>query len=225
MTPSTKNAACRTARDYVSILRHTASKLTKTWKRDGTIEPYTDPKYFLIKEIPVDGIADLSKLLSELEGDPQACIIRGRYKGHEHSLQAEPDDTKENRVLRRKSVYDDTAHHWVLVDIDNFVLPEKNPLIDPVGAINEFTLSCLPPCFHGTSYHWQLSSSAGHPSKPVNALKAHVWFWLMTPYTSAQLRAWALATDFKGDKALLDTIQIHYTATPVFEDALVDYRD
>lgn len=206
--------------DFVQVLRHPSSKLTKTWKQDGTIEAYTDPKRFVGKEKPLANIHDLSKLLTKLESDTYSCVIRGKYKGYAHSLIVEPDETQRNRVLRRKSVHDDPAHHWMLVDIDNYKPVDFDPLLDPVGAIGEYITTSLPPCFHGASYHWQLSSSAGHPSKPAGALKAHVWFWLKTPYTSAQLRAWAGAVSFKGDKALFDTIQVHYTSAPIIEDGV-----
>ena len=202
--------------DSIWVLRHSTNKLTKTWNNDGTISNYDDPKLFIGSEITVSSINELSDVLSQMENDPNAAIIRGKYKGYEHSKQVEPDDSKKGRVLRRKSVHDDVKHHWLLVDVDSYKPINFEPLVDTVGAINEFILACLPGCFHGMSYHWQLSSSAGHPSKPVGILKVHIWFWLATPYTSAQLKAWAIAVDFKGDKALLDTIQVHYTAAPVF---------
>lgn len=206
--------------DFVWVLKHQTNKLTKTWEKDGTISNYDDPKMFIGDEQPVNSIHDLSKILSKLERMPNACIIRGKYKGFDHSKQVEPDDTKQGRVLRRKSVHDDVPHHWFLVDIDNYEPVEADAMLDPVGAIDEFIRTKLPNCFHGTSYHWQLSSSAGHPSKNPAKLKAHAWFWLKTPYTSVQMRMWANANDYAGDKALFDTIQVHYTAAPVFEDGV-----
>lgn len=204
--------------NVITALRHATAKVTKIWKADGTIEAGADAKYFILKEYPVASIGDLSKLLSDLEGDPHAGIIRGKYKGYEHSLRVEPE-TKRNRVMRRKGLYYDQSVCLLCVDVDNFKTT-KNPLVDPWGACDEFILTSLPQCFHGVTYHFQLSSSAGHPSKPARGLRVHIWFWLKTPYTSAQLRAWAVATDFKGDKALFDPIQLHYTAAPVFEDGV-----
>lgn len=206
--------------DTVWVLRHPTNKLTKVWKADGTIESYDDPKQFIGKEHQVSDIHHLSKILTTLESNSNACIIRGKYKGYEYSRQAEPTDTKKDRVLRRKSVHDDTPHHWLLIDIDNYQPFDYDPILEPVESINEFITLCLPPCFHGASYHWQLSSSAGHPSKGFDRLKAHVWFWLKTPYLSVQLREWAKATNFKGDKSLFDTIQVHYTSAPIFEDGV-----
>lgn len=205
-------------RDFVWVLKHQTNKLTKTWNADGTISNYDDPKLFIGSEVSVSSIKELSDMLSKMENDPNSCLIRGKYKGYEHSITVEPDDSKKGRVLRRKSVHDDVKHHWLLVDIDNFTPVDAEPMLDPVGAIEEFITSKLPNCFHGMSYHWQLSSSAGHPSKDHAKLKAHVWFWLKTPYLSTTLRTWANKVGYAGDKALFDTIQVHYTATPVFED-------
>lgn len=209
-------------RDSVRVLRHQTNNLTKLWKADGTISAYDDPKQFIGSDITIDSLRDLSRLLSKLESDPQACIIRGRYKGFDYSMQEEPADTIKGRALRRMSVHDDPPHHWMLVDIDNYEPFDYDPLLEPVEAINEFIATQLPPCFHGMSYHWQFSSSAGHPSKSASKLKAHVWFWLHTAYTGAQMKAWAEATGYKGDKALFSPIQIHYTSTPVLEPGVIN---
>lgn len=208
--------------DFVWVLRHPTNKVTKTWLADGTIENYADPKLFIGVSKSVSNIRDLSDVLFDLEGDPHACVIRGKYKGFEHSRIAEPADSKKGRVLRRKSVHDDISHHWLLVDIDNYEPFDYDPLLEPIESVDEFIRCCLPACFHGVSHHIQLSSSAGHPSKDPSKLKAHVWFWLKKPYLSVQLREWAKVTGFKGDKALFDTIQVHYTAAPCFEEGVVN---
>lgn len=209
-------------KDFVQVLHARGGKVTtKTWRSDGTLCNSDSPKYFTSKEVLLSCLRDLSTLLLRLESDPHACIIRGRNRGHEHSRIVEPDDTKSGLVLRRKTVHEDAPHHWQLLDVDNFRPTGCDPLKNPVAAIEEFIITQLHGCFHGVSYHWQLSSSAGHPSKPVEVLKAHIWFWLKTPYTSAQLIAWANATDYKGDGSLFDPIQLHYTAAPVIEAGMV----
>jgi len=141
--------------DSIWVLRHSTNKLTKTWNNDGTISNYDDPKLFIGSEVNVSSINELSDILSKMENDSNAAIIRGKYKGYEHSLTVEPDDSKKNRVLRRKSVHDDVKHHWLLVDVDSYKPINFEPLVDTVGAINEFILACLPGCFHGVAYHWR----------------------------------------------------------------------
>ncbi|HHW4679760.1 MAG TPA: phage/plasmid primase, P4 family, partial [Xylella sp.] len=52
--------------------------------------------------------------------------------------------------------------------------------------------------------------------------KAHVWFWLATPCTSEQLKAWAASCGLKVDTSVFNAVQIHYTAAPVFEAGVCD---
>lgn len=209
------------ANDFVSVLRHPTHALTKTWKTDGTIAAYGDPKYFTSAETPVSSIHDLSRLLFELEADPQAAVIRGRYIGRKRAIEVDPD-TKPGHVLRRKSLHEDVPHHWMLVDVDNYEPFDCDPLLEPVKAINEFITLRMPACFRGVSYHWQLSSSAGHPSKKPSILRAHIWFWLEKPCSSAPLKAWAMTENRPIDTSLFDHVQLHYTARPVFEAGVVD---
>lgn len=213
-----KIASQSAAIDSVWVLRHPTNLLAKTWKADGTIKPFDDGKFFVGKTRQINNIHELSALLYKLETDPNACIIRGEYVGHDEAARKDPD-TKPGKVRRTKAVHNDIPHHWLMVDVDNYTT-DVDLMLDPVGAMGEFVETSLPGCFHGTSFHWQLSSSAGHPSKDPGILKAHIWFWLNTPYMSCQLREWAIADGYKGDKALLDTIQAHYTATPVFEEGV-----
>lgn len=206
--------------DFITKLTSANRILTKTWEANGGITNSKGAKYFRCEELTVDSIHDLSQCLQELEGDSHSAIIRGRYLGEKHSREVEPSGTKTGPVLRRKSVFEDTPHHWILIDIDDYEPFDFEPLVDPVGAIREFVRLSLPPCFHDTSFHWQLSSSAGHPSKNPRVLKAHVWFWLTNSYTSGQLSAFAKESELRADKSLFDTIQLHYTAAPVIAEGV-----
>lgn len=206
--------------DFVTVLRHPTHALTKTWKQNGLIAAGAEGKYFTCTETPTGSIQELSKMLSELEKDSGAAVVRGRYIGHDPAVKVEPE-TKKGRVLRRKSLFEDIPHNWLMLDIDAFK-SRHAPLAETVDAIDEFIITCLPRCFHGMSYHWQLSSSAGHASKDPALLRCHIWFWLEKPCSSAQLREWALAENLPVDLALFDSVQLHYTASPLFEAGLVD---
>ncbi|MDC6416655.1 hypothetical protein LOK85_12310 [Xylella fastidiosa subsp. multiplex] len=94
----------------------------------------------------------------------------------------------------------------MLVEIDNFEPLRRDPVADPVGSIGEFLHAHLPFGFYGADYHWQLSSSAGRP-ECAGKLKAHVWFWLNKPYTSAQLKAWAAVCAPGLDASVFNTVQ------------------
>lgn len=206
--------------DTLTILRHQSNLLAKTWRADGTVAAYDQAKFFTPATVPLAGIADLSAQLAKLEHDPHACVIRGVYRGDAHAAEAglAPEG---GRVRRLLELFDDQPHHWVLVEIDAYEPITADPVRDAVAAIDEYIATCLPDCFQGAAYHWQLSNSAGHATKD-GVLKAHVWFWLATAYTSGQLKAWATATAVELDDAVFNPVQIHYTAAPVFDDGVAD---
>ncbi|TAN29575.1 MAG: hypothetical protein EPN31_06205 [Castellaniella sp.] len=206
--------------DTLTILRHQSNLLAKTWRADGTIAAYDQAKFFTQSSVPLAGIADLSAQLAQLQDDPHACVIRGAYLGDDHA--AEVGLAPEHgRVRRLLELFDDTPHHWVLVEVDDFQPLTADPVRDPVPAIDEYIATCLPECFQGAAYHWQLSNSAGHATKG-GVLKVHIWFWLATPYTSAQLKAWVKTIAIALDDSVLNPVQVHYTAAPVFEPGVVD---
>lgn len=206
--------------DTISILRHPVALMAKTWKSDGTIAPYGEAKYFTLEEHQVNSLAELSQLLTELQGQPKVCVIRGKYVGDELARERDPA-FQPGKVRRALDYFDDQPLHTVLIDVDNFEPLCSDALTDPRGAIDEFVFTMLPEPFRAAGYHWQLSNSAGHPSKG-SELRAHLWFWLAEPLTSAQLRAWAKATGLKADLALFNPVQVHYTALPVFEPGQTD---
>lgn len=206
--------------DFITILRHSTLKLAKTWAADGTIKPYDDPKFFKLRRRGVADLTELSAALTELEPDSNACVVRGDYIGDEEAAKVTPEYQR-GMVRRIQAVFRDTPHHWVLIDVDRFEPLTADPVLDPELAIEEYIHSRLPGVFHGASFHWQLSSSAGKEGAE-GALKAHVWFWLSSPVTSGQLKAWAVSTGAEVDKALFQTNQVHYTAAPIFERGVKD---
>lgn len=205
--------------DTLTVLLHPSIPQTKTWKTDGTIQAHGNGKTHNLESKKVDNIEALSTVLLELENDPYAVVIRGEYLGHDHALKEYPGEVEYGKVLRRKSLFRDVPHHWLMIDVDGYVT-EREAMVDPVGAVREWIEGNLPTQFHGVSVHWQLSASFGHPTK--KGLRVHIWAWSKTPYMSEQLRRWAERVDFKGDPTLFSTIQLHYTAAPVFEDGVDD---
>jgi hypothetical protein len=203
--------------------------MVKKWLRDGSMRNYGNALRYTVDEpYHVADIHGLSALLFELEPQQDACIVRGAFKGYEFAAahvrelrkKGDPHDLlPPGKTYRLAELFEDRPLHAICVDIDNFV-PECG-LDDVPAAINEFVRTRLPSEFHEVSYHYQLSNSFGHPTK-AGHLRAHVWFWLKTPYTSAALKNWARTIDYKGDPSLLNTVQIHYTGAPVFEPGVDD---
>jgi len=181
------------------------------------------PAYFIVEQIAVKDIKSLSDLLIDLEKDPHRAIIRG----------IPADDVHTEKLIRRKlrrsntaepneAPFLDHAASWIMIDVDKLLLPEGLNLLQvPLCAI-EFAVQQLPPEFHETSYHWQLSASAG--LKESNTLSAHLYFWLDRPIPNESLRAWARSLGNKRlvDPAVFNAVQLHYTAAPLFSDSNAD---
>ena len=197
--------------DILSKLTTPYRLLTKTWRADGTISDYDNAEHFKLTHLTANSIHDLHSHLEILADDPHSFLIRGRYIG-----------SKPNWDVRRKEVYEDQPLHTMLVEIDDYQTP-LDTLTNPVQAIDAYIHDRLPPCFQGISYSWSLSCSAGHPTK-LGKLKAHVWFWLDIPYTTAQLAAWVKNANLREtmDAAVFRTVQAHYTSRPVFETGVTD---
>lgn len=184
--------------------------MAKRWLSDGTIEPYSRAKNFEVEQHDVGSLDDLSALLAILERDPRTCLIRGAPKPH-----LTPP------VRRLIENFDDTPLHAVLIEVDNYLPLASDPVHEPIDAALEYVAEHLPEPFQGVSFHWQMSNSAGAPGNE-SKLKAHLWFWLDTPYDSATLRAWALSINLQADKSVLNPVQVHFTAGPVFDAGRTD---
>ena len=207
--PNHKNKKEGPLTDRIAILTHTTKRLAKLWRREGGIANYDLAKNFQLRTVELRGIDELSELLTDLEKDPHSCIIRGRHK------------TGAVRVLRRLDEFEDQPLHTVLIEVDDFEPLTADPVHEPESAALEYIGACLPLEFRDVAFHWQLSNSAGFPGKE-HLLKAHLWFWLATPATSASLREWARSNGIECDKAVFNPVQVHYTSGPVFEDGVMD---
>ena len=222
----------RTAPTALPCCAAAARYWTKVWT-DAGIDGYQNVLQVQVAEREVSDIHQLSALLTELEEDPRQCIVRGGFVGRDTSdrmlprlLEADRNAGKEARepkpgfTLRRGVLFPDRPLHMLMIDIDKFQPTLGDPVADPEMAIDEFIAMQLPAAFHDITYHWQLSCSAGS-SGNERVLKAHVWFWLAVPRSSAEMYAWAEATP-GVDKSLMHIVQVHYTAAPIFHDGIAD---
>ncbi len=206
--------------DFLAVLTHPTLPMSKVWQRDGTIKAYGEGKRFRYAELPLDSFDDLSRALTELETARRSFAIRGRYLGDDTARRLD-NEFEPGTVRRLKDLHADVPHHWVLVEVDNYVPMAADPVLEPVDAIEEYIACCLPEPFRDASYHWQMSNSAGHVDKR-HKLKAHVWFWLEEPETSGRLRTWAKNEGLEVDTAVFNPVQVHYTAAPIFDEGVAD---
>ena len=193
----------------MTVLHHPVAPLVKTWVSSTEVNPYGLGKHFTVESVPIDSFSDLVSALLRLEDDPSSAVIRGTY----------PAGAGE-RVQRTTLNFEDRPLYWILIEVDAYEPLCADPVTDPAVCVSEYVGS-LPACFHRASYHWQLSNSAGLP-KHVGKLKAHLWFWLETPYTSVELRTWAKVCAVPCDAAVFNLVQLHYTGAPIFAPGVVD---
>lgn len=203
--------------DKLTVLETYGPKLTKIYKSDGSLESYDDAASYKFHQVSVSGLAGVATLLGKIAKKRTRCLIRGKPKAKEE-MQPGP---VEGSVARLNVNFDDQPLHWMMIDIDKFSPFAADPVREPEEAILEYMQACLPPEFQKASYYWQLSSSAGMPGNE-RTLKAHVHFWLKTPYASAQLYAWAKAIGPVVDSAAFRRVQVLYTADPIFEEGRED---
>ena len=211
-----------TLTDTLSVLTHSRNKVTKTWQADGTVSAFDDAKYYKLAPRNVDGIHGLSVLLTELALDPHSCLIRGTPVSVDAMAGRDGFQYRHGYVRKALDYFDDQPLHSVMIDVDGYHSFAWDEIANPREAIDEFIVTQLPAEWHGTAYHWHLSSSHGHPSKAGAGLRVHLWFWLARPLTSAQLKAYASETGLKADLALFNPVQAHFTANPVMAPGVTD---
>ena len=205
----------------ITVLHNPQSRLCKVMRgAEMFATSYDRAAHFLLDERNVQGIEELSVLLSNLECDPHRLIIRGA---------PHPDTDTSTYVRRRNYVptaatlneapFLDQEQPWLMVDIDKLELPSSINIFKAPQAAIEYAIEQLPSEFHEASVHWQLSASAG---KDKGRISAHLFYWLSEPVSSKRLKQWGTATNQSLGKQLIDTslfqaVQIHYTAGPIFE--------
>jgi hypothetical protein len=211
--------------DRITILRcKRGHRATKRWFLDPytgklTLAGYDAGKWFAAESAEVDGIGELSALLTRLERDKTALVIRGE-------LLPAVDPRRVRRTKRRVGKVEPYfaepvgGRRWVLIDFDKVPIPAHIDIVDdPEGAV-EYLVGLLPDEFRDVSCHWQLSSSAGMGN--LGVLSAHLWFWLDRPVTEGGLKRWATTIAVPIDRSLFNEVQPHYTAAPIFEAGVRD---
>ena len=211
----------------IAVLTAPEHFMTKRFRLggDGNLEvvPYGQAKYFEVEIHNISGIKELSALLSKWESEEHRFIIRGELA----------DDVDLSMRVRRKmrteggipneEPFLDSPQPWLMLDVDKHLLPDNISLLEePERAIHHL-IEQLPTEFHRAKVHWQLSSSAGVRDK--NHISAHLFYWLDQPISNEVLRRWGKAVNAESSRRLIDTalfssVQIHYTAAPIFEDGV-----
>lgn len=186
--------------------------LAKHWCKDGTIADYDRAQQFTVTRHAVASAADLFKLIDAHQHLRGVALIRG-VPGKAIA--------PGQRVARNLLTFTDAPSHLFVVDIDKYVPEGIEVLADPVAAIDQFIEARLPSCFQGVAYTWQLSGSAGHPTKS-GQLRAHLYYWLSAPLSCEEAEAWARKWAPAIDSTVHRTVQLNYTANPHVDPGVTD---
>jgi len=193
----------------------------KAWSKDGTGALANIKKHtHTIHSIPT--LDALYNALSELAQNHNSCVIRGAltpigeafYNKYGFVYRRNLAKIEQGRKIAPH--FYDVARAWACFDADDILTPHDMRTAAQ-QAVAWYVENCLPSCFKDVGYVWQLSGSAGHPTKDPKMLRAHVWVLLTEPRTSKDVKAWA-KSDIKEsmtDLSLFQPVQAHYTSNPV----------
>ena len=203
------------------------------WREDGLIERVSsyDAGYeFLTARLPregsIDSIDDLSDLLTSAEDEPDWFAIRGELRSRQQYV-----DNVNRQYLEKNEfphwMEPSGGQNWIMMDIDGMDLPFWFSGREDLPELAEWVAEQLPECFHGVSFHYHYSSSAGLVKvaedlyRPgFDSVRVHLWFVLDRYVCSQSIRRWVKKRGSKEmpmDPAPFNPVQPHYTADPVFE--------
>jgi len=204
----------------ITILTTTGPRTAaaKTWRRGlGGAWQRVDFQAggnFRHREAQVSDIYSLATVLERVTADRRSFVIRGEIK---------PELVKRETVRRRihsdQAAFDPCPQQWIMLDFDKIEMPPGYDLADdPEAAIEWLIYEYLPEAFHDVTCYWQLSASAG--VRDQTTISAHIWYWLDRAVGDDDLKAWAAVHAPAVDSRLFNPVQIHYTAAPIFENAV-----
>ncbi len=215
--------------DHITVLEcHEQYNLTKTYLADGTRRDADAAASFKEHKEETKGWPGLRDLLSTLHKMPKCCPVRGAFVGRSAATKGRGPGF----FVRDSTNFNDQPLHWFMIDVDNFE-PDFVSSIDHTElAVQDYIAQVLAPkhpAFLRASFYWHLSSSAGVTYEkvgqdgsrmiiePGNKLKCHIHFISKTPYTSAQMTAFAKDVGPQVDASVFRRVQYNYTADPIFE--------
>lgn len=199
----------------VTLLRSKSNPLAKKWNTDGDIVPVANATWFEARELSCDSLTKIQHVLTAIEQRSHVALVKEAIApGANH------------KRLRRKCVagvdkY--TSEHypaglvvvpksWIVVDIENLDRPISIDYRDGT-ALASHARSALPAEFNRAACVWQLSGSAGHPSRRDD-VRLHLFFVLDTAVVPAVWKPFFRDLKFV-DPSAFDRCKLIFTAAPI----------
>jgi len=169
-------------------------------------------------------IEELSALLTRFVDNPYALVVRGKIRDHIDISQPiwRRKDEKKYPKAPHTVCLEETALPWIMLDVDKLSLYDLGfdaPLhqLNPIAVCDAIIAKYIPE-LKSTSYHYQLSSTAGW--KNPHTVSVHLWFWLDRPWLNTECKAFARFINAREgqnilDPALYQAAQPHYIANPI----------
>ncbi len=200
---------------------------TKTYRFDASSNQWTKlcdyDEHSTVRLYSTDctGLAELADLI-QVTAANDGYIVRGGLTETAEAIMA--GDGFCNRRKSAKQPGDqpslrETAHQWLMIDVDDWAIPAHLALADPADhevIIDTMIRDLCSEPFHEADCWFQWSSSCGLQYN--DTAKAHLWFWLDQAETNDRLRRYVMATMPGVDHAPYSAVQPHYVATPVLID-------
>jgi hypothetical protein len=178
-------------------------------------------KYFA-KSYSINNIEELSSLLFKLENEQYTFVVRGKIvDGIDVSKPIYRRKDPKHKLTNTLSL-EEAVFYWVMFDIDkinlkdlgfNQPLQQLNPQVICDKIIDKYA-----PELANTTYHYQLSNTAGWKSE--TEVSIHISFWLLEALTNDECKEFTEFVEKRAgfkvlDPMLYNAAQPHYTAKPI----------
>jgi P4 family phage/plasmid primase-like protien len=182
-------------------------KATKKFTRnsDGSTEKHSFIAgwQFSHEEKMVTSLQTLAAELESLLDKSESFVIRG----------AANDSAA--KLTRRKGIFFDAVpRHYVMLDIDKLPCPAHFDAAKNPEEITIWALEHLPAPFKEANCYYKFSASQNIGTQSTISL--HLWFWLDKATSNDELKRYFKANHAPVDLALFSSVQMHYTARPIF---------
>jgi hypothetical protein len=178
-------------------------------------------KYFA-KSYSINNIEELSSLLFKLENEQYTFVVRGKIvDGIDVSKPIYRRKDPKHKLTNTLSL-EEAVFYWVMFDIDKINLKElgfNQPLqqLNP-QVICDKIIEKYAPELANTTYHYQLSNTAGWRSE--TEVSIHISFWLSEALTNDECKEFTEFVEKRAGFKILDPMlynaaQPHYTAKPI----------
>ncbi len=207
---------------YNNGKRPVAAKTLYIKNGEKHVQDFGNATKYFAKSYSVNNIEELSSLLFKLENEQYTFVVRGKVvDGIDVTKPIYRRKDPKHKLTNTLSL-EEAVFYWVMFDIDKINLKElgfNQPLqqLNPQVICDKIIEQYVPELAN-TTYHYQLSNTAGWRSE--KEVSIHIWFWLSESLNNDECKEF---TEFVKERAgfqvldsmLYNAAQPHYTAKPI----------